>query len=127
MVLVFFLFLAAVAGFFGARTPDLAEVYQEKQAVKKKEAVIPASLVLTGEGQQATNKFSLPEGLVVFEASHSGKQKFAVRLLNDQGDEIELIVDKMGEFSGSKAVKIPVPGDYLLNIDADGKWRIEAK
>jgi hypothetical protein len=38
--------------------------------------------------------------------SHDGDSNFAVWLLDDEGDKVELLVNEIGEFGGSKAVGI---------------------
>lgn len=35
--------------------------------------------------------------------------------LDDKGNQIELLVNGIGVFNGSKAVQVPVDGNYLLN------------
>ena len=85
----------------------------------------PVALALSGRGQQATAKFTLPAGLVVFEMKHDGKSNFIVHLLNDQGQQVTgSLVNAIGTFDGSKAVQIPKMGTYLLDIAADGNWSI---
>lgn len=80
---------------------------------------------LPGVGQEATQKFSLEEGLVIFRMTHSGQANFIIWLLNNNGDKIELLVNEVGYFDGSKAVNIKNKGDYLLDISADGKWTVK--
>jgi hypothetical protein len=80
----------------------------------------PEPITLSGTGQEATSKFSLETGLSVFRMNHGGDRNFIVWLLNDEGDQIDLLVNKIGEFDGSKAVSIRKGGNYLLSISADG-------
>jgi hypothetical protein len=56
--------------------------------------------------------------------THDGDSNFAVWLLDDEGDKVELLVNEIGEFDGSKAVSIRKSGIYLLDISADGNWEI---
>ena len=84
----------------------------------------PEPITLSGTGQEATSKFSLETGLSVFRMNHDGDRNFIVWLLNDEGDQIDLLVNKIGEFDGSKAVGITKQGDYILDISADGSWTI---
>jgi len=56
--------------------------------------------------------------------NHDGDRNFIVWLLNDEGDQIDILVNKIGEFDGSKAVGITKQGDYILDINADGSWTI---
>lgn len=85
---------------------------------------IPEPITLSGTGQEATSKFSLETGLSIFRMTHDGDSNFGVWLLDDEGDKIELLVNEIGEFDGSKAVGIKKQGDYILDISADGRWAI---
>ncbi len=84
----------------------------------------PVPKMLKGTGQQASEMFYLDTGLARFEMTHDGDRNFIVWLLNDEGDQIDLLVNKIGEFDGSKAVSIRKGGNYLLSISADGNWEI---
>jgi autonomous glycyl radical cofactor GrcA len=83
-----------------------------------------ATTALSGRGQEATSKFSLEKGLSIFKMTHDGDSNFAIWLLDDEGDKVELLVNKIGDFDGSKAVGIKKHGDHLLDISADGRWAI---
>lgn len=84
-------------------------------------------IILSGKGQKATDLFYLPQGLVRFELTHNGESNFGVWLMDDQGHKIELLVNEIGTFVGSKAVRIDKSGQFLLDIDADGTWNIIIK
>lgn len=84
-------------------------------------------LALSGKGQQATEMFTLPAGLVVFEMQHDGESNFIVHLIDDQGKRVEYMVSEIGQFNGSKAVRVPSAGRYLLDIAADGNWSIKTR
>ena len=79
---------------------------------------------LKGKGQHASEVFYLDKGLARFEMTHDGDSNFAIWLLDDEGDKVKLLVNEIGEFDGSKAVSISKGGIYLLDISADGNWRI---
>jgi hypothetical protein len=84
----------------------------------------PEPITLSEIGQEATSKFSLEKGLSIFRMTHDGDSNFAIWLLDDEGDQIDLLVNEIGEFDGSKAVGIKNQGDYILDISADGSWTI---
>jgi len=84
----------------------------------------PVPKTLKGTGQQASEMFYLDTGLARFEMTHDGDRNFIVWLLDDDGNQIDLLVNKVGEFDGSKAVSIRKGGNYLLSISADGNWEI---
>ena len=79
---------------------------------------------LEGRGQQATDLFQLREGLARFRMEHAGRNNFAIWLFDSNGVRLDLMVNVIGPFTGSRAVNIPRTGDYLLDIDADGDWRV---
>lgn len=81
-------------------------------------------VILSGRGQKATDLFYLPQGLARFEMTHSGDSNFAIWLMNDLGIREGLLVNEIGSFQGSKAVRIEKPGMYLMDITADGTWKV---
>jgi hypothetical protein len=56
--------------------------------------------------------------------THDGESNFAVTLLNDRGEMVDLLANEIGSFDGSQATGIQRDGDYLLNIQADGAWTV---
>lgn len=78
---------------------------------------------LSGTGQQAAGPVSLVPGLVVAEMSHNGQANFAVKVLDDQGQMVELLANDIGPFGGAKAFRSE-GGEYLLDVTADGDWTI---
>lgn len=84
----------------------------------------PQPISLTGSGQQATGRFHLESGLSVFSMTHDGDANFAIWLLDSNGRQIDLLVNRIGPFSGSRALGIGIAGDHLLDIQANGNWSI---
>jgi hypothetical protein len=89
------------------------------------EVVEPEVITLSGSGQEATSKFTLEEGLSIFKMSHDGDSNFAIWLMDNNGNNEELLVNEIGEFDGAKAVGIDDGGTYLLDISADGDWSVD--
>jgi hypothetical protein len=85
----------------------------------------PSPINLIGSGQQASQTFHLEKGLSLFSIKHQGSASFAIWLLDSSGKKVDLLVDVIGNFSGSKAEGITAAGDYQLDIDADGDWTVE--
>lgn len=85
----------------------------------------------TGNSQAATDFFQLSEGLKTFEMTHQGGGHFSVALLDANGAQAagmdSLVANDVGPFDGSKAVRVPKGGIYLLQVDADGPWSVQAK
>lgn len=92
-----------------------------------KEEVIPepAPIELSGTGQQASQKFTLENGLSIFKMTHSGTSNFSITLMDSDGQTVELLVNEIGKFDGSKAVGIEKKGEYVLDISANGKWTVD--
>lgn len=83
----------------------------------------PEPLVLTGTGQQAAGPVTLNPGLVVATMSHQGSSNFAVTVLDDQGQPVELLANVIGSFDGSKAFRAE-GGSFVLDVTADGNWSV---
>ena len=83
-----------------------------------------ASQHVDGVGQTASNRIHFYSGLYVFQIGHSGSGHFSIWLLDRAGEKVELLVNTSEPFEGSKAVRIPVEGDYLFDVSADGPWQI---
>jgi hypothetical protein len=82
------------------------------------------SKYLSGYGQEATESFYLQKGLARFQMKHSGSRNFVIWLMDSSGNNEELLVNEIGSFDGSKAVRIPSSGYYLLDVDASGSWSV---
>jgi hypothetical protein len=83
-----------------------------------------APITLTGKGQQASKPFYLSGGLTTFKMTHDGSSNFAIWLMDAKGNKQELLVNEIGSFDGSKAVGVKT-GVYLLDISADGNWKVD--
>ena len=84
----------------------------------------PANISLSGEGQEASQQFTLTEGLSIFTMKHSGSSNFIVYLLDNNGKYVDSLVNEIGDFDGAKAIGISKSGDYILDINADGPWTV---
>lgn len=105
-------------------TPTLAPTPTPTPTVTQTPMATPEPVNLTGTGQEATSKFHLNQGLAIFEMTHDGQSNFAIWLLDNQANKVELLVNEIGPFDGSKAVGISQEGDYLLDLAADGYWTV---
>lgn len=84
---------------------------------------IVALVVFVG-GKNGRPVFSLETGPATFRMTHDGDSKFTVTLLDFKGNKVELLADEMGKFAGTKVVDIKKQGYYMLDVDADDKWKI---
>jgi len=95
-----------------------------QQPTKQAEVKSPDPILLSGQGQQASNKFKLESGLSVFKLTHTGSSNFGVWLKDDKGGNVELLANDIGSFDGSKAVGVKNAGDYILDVSADDAWTV---
>ena len=86
---------------------------------------------LSGRGQRVSSFFTLASGLAIFRMTHEGSGVFAMQLLDEKGQLVALLANKIGGFDGSKAVGVKEgallgaqPGTHILNITADGNWTV---
>jgi hypothetical protein len=84
----------------------------------------PGYLRFAGRGNDVTKLFPLDQDLYVFRLKYTGESNFIVKLLNEAGQRIDTLSNEIGDFSGSKAVRIEREGKYLINVQATGEWSI---
>jgi len=81
----------------------------------------------SGRDQQYAGPFHLDSGLKKFELKNTGSGHFGVWLLDKEGNYVELLVNDIGPFDGSKAVGVYREGIYYFDISAEGNWEINIK
>jgi hypothetical protein len=81
-------------------------------------------VVFEGSGNQATDLFSIPSGLTWFDFEYVGESNFIVYLLDENGDEDELLANELGSVTSNKALLLEEPAMHSLNITARGTWKI---
>lgn len=102
---------------------DKAKAEAEVLAKAKEErARKEAAMKLSGSGDSVTKKFELDAGFVIFDFSYNGGSNFAVKLLNESGDTVELLVNTIGSYKGKTIALVPSAGNYLLNVTSQGAW-----
>jgi hypothetical protein len=82
---------------------------------------------LVGNGNRATESFHLDKGLHRFTYEFQGRMNFFIRLLSVSGEDSDLVANEMGSGDGSKAVTVTKSGEYLCNVESDGRWSIIIK
>lgn len=75
----------------------------------------------SGQGSKQQS-FQAGGGLTVITLTHEGQRNFVVQY--GQGDRMNLLVNEIGNFEGSKAVGLPV-GEYVLDIATNGRWTVK--
>ncbi|WP_214813737.1 hypothetical protein [Exiguobacterium sp. s196] len=97
---------------------------EEEAARKAAEEKRKEELSLSGSGQQATGKFTLEDGFVVIKSTHNGGSNFAMELLDENANVVQLVTNEIGSYNGSQVFAIDA-GTYQYNVTADGAWTIE--
>jgi hypothetical protein len=80
------------------------------------------AIKLQGKGRQASEKFTLQQGLAVINTTHQGKSNFTAYLVNSEGEEVQSLFNHIGKYDATRGFEITKPGEYLLSIQADGNW-----
>ncbi|MCC7084728.1 MAG: hypothetical protein IT427_06945 [Pirellulales bacterium] len=81
------------------------------------------AIELQGHGRQASKKFNLQRGLCILKVENDGDTNFIVRLLDDNGKEIDTPVNQIGPFVGETSLFVDRPMQALLDVETDGQWR----
>ena len=81
----------------------------------------------SGTTPTVTELFWLRAGAAIVTLEHQGESNFIVWLEDETADEVDLLVNEIGQFSGSTSVHIDVAGWYMLDIEADGAWSIRVE
>jgi hypothetical protein len=113
--------------------PILLTPYLGNIAAASVSASIPASssqssssspIHFSGNGDDVRTFTATGTGLRVFSMSYSGQHNFAIKLLDSDGEWIELLVNTIGTYSGKKTARLST-GKYILDIIASGPWTID--
>lgn len=126
-----------IVGIFGLASPDKnTQTYSTvpstnvpSNSTQSTTSTVPTTssfepIKLSGKGQEATNTFHLNRGMAKFKMTHTGSSNFAIVLYSSDGDYIDLLVNEIGSFDGSKATPIDESWDYMLDIGASGPWEV---
>ncbi|WP_408009965.1 hypothetical protein ACJROX_06630 [Pseudalkalibacillus sp. A8] len=110
------------------RKEEEAAKKAEEEERKKKEAEEAKrkaeALKNSGSGDTATDMFELEAGFVVFDATYNGTSNFIVELLDENGNNVELLINHIGAYKGKTMARIPAAGEYMLNVKANGAWLV---
>jgi hypothetical protein len=84
---------------------------------------VPASLAGTAQG--VSDFFTLDAGETTFKITHDGWMNFDIWLLDSNGAPVERLVSTYGTYDGTNKVNISKTGIYLLDVQADGRWKVD--
>lgn len=80
----------------------------------------------SGTGKQNTPLVTLKTGALTIKAKHSGRSNFIIWVLDSRGGNVSLVTNTIGPADISLVIRINSPGIYVLKVDADSDWTIEA-
>lgn len=110
----------SAASTVGSPSPAVAEL----EAPAEPTGSLPP-IKLSGTGQRVTERFTVTDGLAVIRsACDDCREDFIVELLDDESQVLDVVVDRVGSYSGSRAVGM-TKGEYRLQIDADAAWTVD--
>ena len=104
---------------YGEKLNAEAEAAKEAEKLKKFE---DSKLSLSGSGDTASDMIELEAGFAVFEGSYSGSGNFIVQLMDENGNNVELLVNEIGSYNGKTFAVINTAGNYYLNVTASAGW-----
>jgi hypothetical protein len=85
----------------------------------------PIVYEFTGRGDDFVELEIPAAGLGFWQATHNGESNFFVDLASDNGPfGSQSWVNEFGHYAGRGVVKWQVPGQHIVEIDADGDWRL---
>lgn len=84
-----------------------------------------SAMSFEGEGTDETMTFTHGPGPARLTYTHSGMGSFQVWLLDEDGYEIDLLVDDYGRISDWTDVEFDEWGLYSFGVDADGEWILD--
>ena len=75
-------------------------------------------VVLSGSGNQVTDKFYLKKGLVIFNNTYVGQMNFIAYLIDADGNNVALVANTIGTSETSSSAKIDTEGYYRIEVTA---------
>jgi hypothetical protein len=108
----------------GAQTEDRQGSTPAVERQASTQSADGKAITLHGKSRQASEKFELETGLVIFELDHDGDSNVIVRLLDRDGKSVDTLFNQIGDFEGERGFEIRERGPYLLDIAADGNWNV---
>lgn len=87
----------------------------------------PAEVVYQGRGDKVVRLKKLPDDQLHFAViSHRGSSNFVITSLDSDGEDIDLIVNEIGSYQGTRPLDFE-DTPVALKVEADGSWKITVK
>ena len=84
---------------------------------------LPADLTYTGRGAKVVKLKLASDHVHIATITHQGSGNFAVWSVDSAGENIDLIVNEIGKYSGVRPLDF-VETPAALKIEANGTWRV---
>ena len=81
-----------------------------------------APVSFSGTGDSVTAPFEA-SGMTVFKINHDGSRNFILRIFDENGNLVKLLVNEIGPYSGEVGAGLS-SGTYRIGVTADGSWSI---
>jgi hypothetical protein len=96
--------------------------------VAASEAPAFSDFELSGTGP-AVEEFTIPEGIAAIASmTHDGEENFIVNTVDAQGEQVDGLVNEIGEYAGTVLINGGINADndhpVAFEIEADGDWKI---
>ena len=69
----------------------------------------------------------LIEGPATFDIEYKGNSTFTARLLNNEGDLVDILADVTGPYKATKSISVPKTSSYILDVRTTGPWSVYRK
>lgn len=117
---------------FGLGIPVTAQEPSSSSLPSPQPSNMPELITFSGTGDDVTTVFTLKQGIAIFNLSYDGESNFFINLLDEGGQQVDLLVNTIGAYKGSKAIGVEEdnmlgakPGNYVMNISAEGNWNVQ--
>ncbi|GIF66629.1 hypothetical protein Ais01nite_46640 [Asanoa ishikariensis] len=117
------------AGRAAAAAPSSAAAEPEATAAPEASAPAPPptpkDITMTGRGDKLLKPKLDPERAYVAVISHTGGSNFIVTSIDSAGDQVDLLVNEIGRYSGTRPIGLREgEGIAALKVEAGGTWKI---
>ena len=89
-------------------------------------------LSTSGGGDGIIGPVMLNAGTIPLKATHDGSSNFAIKVFSADGEDMDLVVNEIGEYQGSNAIRVQKnaiiglsPGVHVVVVTADGEWKVD--
>ena len=87
----------------------------------------PPAVNYTGDSDKVVKGVQLSKGAPKVTFHHNGSGYFGIKLLDAEGNNIDLVANAIGPVTGSKFIPIDTDGQYVFEVQADAAWAIEVE